>query len=95
MNLLNHFMLGAISMACAVIGLFFLRFWRRTGDRLLVIFASAFFLLGLNWAILTFVNDQDERRPWIYLLRAAAFVLIILGIVDKNRSAKRIVNGKP
>lgn len=95
MSMINLFMLGAISMACAVIGLFFLRFWRRTGDRLLLIFASAFFLLGLNWAKLTFVNDQDERRPWIYLLRAAAFVLIIISIVDKNRSAKRIVNGKP
>src|SRR5687767_11695105 len=87
--MLNHLIWGAISMACAVIALFFLRFWRRTGDRLLVIFAAAFFLLGTNWAILSLVDDLDERRPYLYLMRAAAFVLIIIGIIDKNRSAKR------
>jgi O-antigen/teichoic acid export membrane protein len=85
----NPVILGAIVMACLVITVFFLRYWRRTGDRLLVMFAAAFFLLAANWAILSFVDDQDERRPYLYLMRAAAFVLIIVGIVDKNRAVKR------
>jgi hypothetical protein len=85
----NQVILGGIVMACLVIAVFFLRYWRRTGDRLLVMFAWAFFLMAANWTVLPFVDDQDERRPYLYLLRAAAFVLIIVGIVDKNRAAKR------
>src|SRR5262245_1137692 len=92
---INQVMWGAIAMACTVIALFFLRFWRRTGDRLLVIFAAACFLLGVHWAILSFVDDLDERRPYLYLMRAAAFVLIIIGIIDKNRSAKASRRGFP
>ncbi len=82
--LLNRFLLGALAMACAVAGAFFLRFWRKTRDRLFLIFALAFWLLGLNWALLAFVQ-ADETRTWLYVLRLVAFCLIIYGIVDKNR----------
>ena len=85
---MGYFLLGAISMACAVIALFFLRFWRRTGDRLFAIFAAAFAILGLNWVALGYF-DQSEGRSWLYIVRLIAFGLIILGILDKNRSASR------
>ena len=74
-------------MASAAVGAFFLRFWRRTRDRLFLIFALAFWLLGLNWLLLAFVQ-ADETRTWLYLLRLVAFCLIIYGIVDKNRATK-------
>jgi hypothetical protein len=83
-QLLNRFLLGALVMACAVVGAFFLRFWRRTHDRLFIIFALAFWLLGTNWLLLAFVQT-DETRTWLYVLRLIAFCLIIYGIVDKNR----------
>jgi hypothetical protein len=35
--MLKIFLSGAISMACLTIALFFLRFWRQTGDRLFVV----------------------------------------------------------
>src|SRR5687768_12878026 len=81
---LNTFLLGMIVVACLVVGMFFLRFWRKTGDRLFGVFAVAFWIMGINWMLLAFIQE-DEVRTWLYLLRLGAFVLILLGILDKNR----------
>ena len=90
MEPLNTFILGAVVMACGVAGLFFLRFWRRTNDRLFAIFAAAFWLLGLNWLLLSFTDPEAEtRRVALYTIRLLAFVLIIVAIVDKNRATRR------
>ena len=82
------FMLGALVLGCAVVGLFFLRFWRKTRDRLFAIFAVAFWLLGVNWLALAF-TEQDEAKTIYYAIRLLAFVLILIGIFDKNRSRRR------
>jgi Fe2+ transport system protein B len=84
---LNEFMLGAIVLACMVAGATFLRFWRRTRDRLFAIFAIAFWTLGANWLVLAFTN-QDEVKTWLYVVRLLAFVLILGGIIDKNRARR-------
>jgi hypothetical protein len=80
------FIWGATSMASATIGVFFLRFWRDTHDRLFLTFALAFWVFSLNWLLLALVTVPDESRHLVYLVRLAAFLLIIAGIVDKNRS---------
>lgn len=85
---LNHFLLGGLVVCCAVAGLFFLKFWRKTADRLFAIFAVAFWTLGLNWVLLGITPGNEEYRPALYLLRLVAFVLIIVGIVDKNRQRR-------
>ena len=76
-------MTGAIVLASWLAGLFFLRFWRDTRDRLFLIFAGAFWLLGLTRLALVIV--QREEHHYIYWIRLAAFVLIVIAIVDKNR----------
>jgi hypothetical protein len=81
---LNQFLLGGVVMGCGAAGLFFLRFWRRTGERLFLIFGVAFWTLGVNWLALAFAR-QDEVRTWLYAVRLLAFVLILYGIWDKNR----------
>lgn len=86
---MNQFLWGALAMASLVAGLLFLRFWTLGGDRLFLFFATAFGMLSLNWAVLGIVNPPWETAFYVYLLRLAAFVLIILGIVDKNRRAAR------
>lgn len=75
------FLSGCLTMAYAVAGLFFLRFWRDSRDRLFAFFAAAFWILAAQRAIVTLADVGDS----IYLLRALAFVLIIIAIVDKNR----------
>jgi hypothetical protein len=83
--MLNQFLLGMLVMACLAAGLFLLRFFRKTHDRLFLIFALAIWLLGTNWLALAFVN-RDETRTWLYVIRLIAFILILLGIADKNRT---------
>ena len=80
------FVTGAIVMGCWVAGLFFLRFWMQTRDRLFLFFTAAFWVLALSWVALALTDETYEARPFLYLLRLVAFVLIIVGIVDKNRA---------
>jgi hypothetical protein len=84
MTLLD-FLAGAVTFGFLVAGLFFLRFWRRTGDGLFLSFAAAFFLLGLGQGLLALANVPVEERSWLYLFRLVAFALIIVAIVRKNR----------
>ena len=72
-----------------MIGLFFLRFWRNTRDRLFGFFAAAFWVLGLDWVALVVVRPSDEARHIIYLVRVVAFLLLSYGIIDKNITANR------
>jgi hypothetical protein len=78
------FLSGAIAMGFAVCSLFFLRFWRRTQESLFGVFALAFALLATNQALSTLLDLEAEERSWLYLLRLAAFAMIIAAIVGKN-----------
>jgi hypothetical protein len=85
--MLVDFLSGAITMGFVIAGLFFLRFWKRTGDGLFVAFALAFWLLGLTQGLLTFSDIPVEERSWLFLLRLAAFALILVSIWRKNRKS--------
>ena len=85
--MLTDFLSGAITFGFVVAGLFFLRFWKRTHDGLFIAFALAFWLLGLTQALLAFADIPVEERSWLFLLRLAAFSLILISIWRKNRRA--------
>lgn len=78
------FFSGIITMGFAVVAVFFLRFWRRTQDALFLVFSIAFLLLALNQALSTLLGLPLEERSWLYLLRLAAFLIIIVAVVRKN-----------
>ena len=80
---------GAIVMGYAVAGLFFLRFWRQTRDRLFLIFAVSFWLLGAQRLALALTAQMAESQTAFYMIRLFAFLLILLAIVDKNRGRGR------
>jgi membrane-associated PAP2 superfamily phosphatase len=82
---LYDFLSGAVALGFATCALFFLRFWRRTREELFLAFALAFFLLGLGQTVLALANIPTEERGSIYLLRLAAFLLILVAIYRKNR----------
>lgn len=86
---MGDFLAGLLTMGFVVAGIFFLRFWVRTRDALFGIFAAAFWLMALNQAVLSLAGIPSESRSWVYLLRLAAFVLIILAILRKNAAARR------
>lgn len=82
---IEMFLLGALSMGCAIAGLFFLRFWTVSRDRLFLFFSLGFITLGLTWTTLAIFHPGEETRHFYYVLRLVAFCLILVGIVDKNR----------
>ena len=84
-----NFVFGLITMGYIVAGLFFLKFWQRSRDPLFAIFAVAFWLLALNQAIVVVFEVPREEQSWAYLLRLAAFILIIVAIVYKNAASRR------
>jgi hypothetical protein len=82
--MLNSFLAGATVMGFWLAGLFFLRFWTRTRDELFLAFTISFWLLGLSQALLTFSSVPVEERTSLYLLRVAAFTLILVAVWRKN-----------
>ena len=83
--MLFSFLSGAITMGFLVAGLLFLRFWRKTREPLFAAFAAAFWLLGIAQALLALSVVPVEERSWLYLLRLAAFVLILASVWRANR----------
>ena len=79
------FLSGAVTMGFVTASLFFLRFWRRTQDRLFLAFAAAFFLLALNALLVAMADVPIENRSVLYLLRLAAFGIIIIAVIQKSR----------
>ena len=51
---MNLMLLGAIAVTSLVIALFFLRFWKETGDRFFLFFAISFF-----------VDRDQSSRAWL------------------------------
>ncbi|HEX8834438.1 MAG TPA: DUF5985 family protein [Abditibacteriaceae bacterium] len=93
---MSDFISGALVMGYLVAGLYFLRFWKQTRDRLFVFFGVSFWLLALQRFALFYSThnspatpDAAERHTIFYLIRLAAFALILIAIIDKNRAASR------
>ncbi len=84
---LNTFLWGASAAVSWTIGLFFLRFWRDTRDRFFLLFATAFWVLALNWVGLALTDPRDEARMLLYVIRLFAYLAVLAAIVDKNRAA--------
>lgn len=84
-----EFLGGAVTLGYLISALFFLRFWRRTADRLFLAFAVAFALLALNQALAQWLGAGHEGVAYTYLLRVLGFVLILGAIIDKNLSGSR------
>jgi hypothetical protein len=83
----NIVLLGALTMSCCVVALFFVRFWTLSRDRFFLFFAGAFLLLALNWLSLAVTQWSHETQHQLFLVRPLAFLLIVAAVVDKNRRA--------
>jgi hypothetical protein len=90
--LISQFISGGVMVGFLAIGLFFFRFWRKTGDSLFAVFAAAFWVLAVERILLLATtsspflqNSTDEFRPYVYWVRFSAFMLIIIAFLLKNR----------
>jgi peptidoglycan/LPS O-acetylase OafA/YrhL len=85
---LHNFSMGVTCALLLVAALIFLRFYRKSGDRLFLFFSAAFAILGVNRMFFVLVDAPDESRTVLYAVRLLAFALILFAIIDKNRRPK-------
>ena len=76
---------GVLAAGFLVSAAFFLKFWRRTRDGLFAAFALAFALFGVAQPLPVLLHADEVKTALLYLIRLAAFALIILAILVKNR----------
>jgi hypothetical protein len=88
MESLLDFLQGAITAGYLVCGAFFLRFWRRTAERLFLAFSVAFLFFALNQVFAWYLEAGDERTAYVFSLRVLGFLVILAAIIDKNLSRK-------
>ncbi|MGH6986724.1 MAG: DUF5985 family protein [Caulobacteraceae bacterium] len=78
------FVSGALCAGFLVAAGFFLSFWRRTRDGLFAAFSIAFLLMAANQGFTGFTHTARGEDAAAFLLRLAAFGVIILGVLAKN-----------
>ncbi|MEO5971029.1 MAG: DUF5985 family protein [Bdellovibrionia bacterium] len=81
---LSQFLSGATMLGAWACGIYFLKFWFKTRDRLFLIFGVAFWIMAVERLILVVTDQGGEYYPFIYSIRLVSFMLILLGIADKN-----------
>ncbi|MES2626135.1 MAG: DUF5985 family protein [Pseudomonadota bacterium] len=84
--MIEGFLLGVITTASLTAGIFFMKFWRRTGDNLFLAFSAAFIIEAFNRVGFLFVVSPNEGSAIIYTVRLFAFLIILAAIIRKNRS---------
>lgn len=70
------------------IAVFFYRYWKDRHDGLFAFFASAFLLMAISTLVVIIIGGRGDYAPFAYGLRLAAFLSIIVGIINKNRPEK-------
>ena len=83
-----YFLSGAVTLGYMLVAMFFLRFWKRTADVLFLSFAVAFALLSVGQIVIASSNIYVADSSAAYLVRLAAFALIILAVWRKNRPSR-------
>ena len=79
------FLFGFLSMGFVASGLFFLRFWALTRDRLFLLLAIAFAVFAVERAAALETFDISGGSLWPYVLRIIGFAIVIAALIDKNR----------
>jgi hypothetical protein len=87
MNRILGMELGALTLACVIAAVFFVRYWSNTRDRFFLWFAAAFTTFAVNWVLIGF-GVGGENTHFVFVVRLAGFLMIIAAIVGKNAAPK-------
>lgn len=82
------FLLGLIATTSLLAALYFFRFWRDSRDSLFLAFGIAFTLEGINRTARLWSTHPNEGSAWVYIVRCCAFLIILAGILNKNRKVR-------
>jgi hypothetical protein len=80
---MTDFLGGLLTMGFAIAAVHFLRFWKRSGERLFIYFAVSFALLAVQRLGLALLPGIESNL--VYGTRLFAFLLLLAGILEKNR----------
>jgi len=81
---MNGILMGATASLSLVIGLFFLHFWRKTHDRFFLFLSISFVLQAVD-RLLQGNDWMPDELSMQYAVRLAAYMLIIVAVLDKNK----------
>jgi len=84
------FLSGMTAAGFLIAALFFFKFWRRTRDSLFANFGISFILFALGQAGSLVFDAPHDDKTWIYLLRLAGFILLLIAIVGKNLGESKL-----
>jgi hypothetical protein len=82
----HPFLNGISACGSFVAALLFFKFWQATNDRLFAWFGAGFWMFAVTWSAIAVSRPLDETRFLYFVPRLIGFVLILIGIVKKNRS---------
>lgn len=88
-----EFLSGVCMAMFLTSGVFFLKFWLASRDRLFLFFCLAMSILAGERVVLLLVREFSfssnptiaESNSWVYCMRLFAYFLIMIAILDKNR----------
>ena len=85
---MNDMLIGGIAVTSLIAAFLFWRFYQDTRDGFFIYFALAFVLEGVSRLPFVFTDMAAEDRPLMYLVRLAAYALILAAIWRKNRPGR-------
>jgi hypothetical protein len=89
MTPLTQVLLGAVIMGDVIAALFFVRYWKMTGDRFFLFFAASFVAIAVSRVVVDEGLPPVGYEPWRYMIRILSYLFIIAGILYKNTTVKR------
>ena len=80
------FLSGMITAGYLIAALFFLRFWKRTGDTLFATFGVSFTLFAISQSLSVSFDFLHDDKTAVFVLRLIGFGLLLVAIARKNLS---------
>lgn len=82
------FLSGATAMASIVIAIFFFHFYKKVQDRFFMFMSIAFALFALEKTANNIYITSEGEFYMVYIIRFIGFLVIVAGILDKNRKER-------
>jgi len=95
MKPVTDILLGAVIMGDAIAAVFFVRYWRLTGDRFFLFFSASFIAIAVSRVVVDENLPPVGYEPFGYMIRILSYVFIIAGIMYKNIGARRSTAAPP
>ena len=84
----THVLLGAVIMGDLIASLFFVRFWKITGDRFFLFFTASFIADAASRVVVDQGIPPFGHEALGYMIRVLSYLFIVAGILYKNRGAR-------